>query len=96
MKENFAETEKMKSLIKQMTFMFEQKKELINILDKENQTLKKELSLKSDLINRLEGQYDNIKTAQAISLSEDDKNMVKDKINRIVREIDKSIGLLNA
>jgi uncharacterized protein Yka (UPF0111/DUF47 family) len=96
MKANFAETEKMKSLIKQITFMYEQKKELINILDKENQALKEELNQQSDLIRRLEGQYDNIKTAKTISLSEDDKNNVKEKINRIVREIDKSIGLLNA
>ncbi len=96
MENYFAEPEKLKSLIKQMTFMYEQKKELINILVKENQELKDSLNQRNGLIQQLEGQYDTIKTAKAISLSEDDKNSVKEKINRIVREIDKSIGLLNA
>ena len=79
-----------------MTIMYEQKKELINRLVKENQELKDSLNQRNGLIQQLEGQYDTIKTAKAISLSEDDKNSVKEKINRIVREIDKSIGLLNA
>jgi len=96
MENHFAETEKLKSLIKQMTFMYEQKKELINRLVKENQELKDALTQKTGMVQQLEGQYDTIKTAKAISLSEDDKNSVKEKINRIVREIDKSIGLLNA
>jgi predicted nuclease with TOPRIM domain len=96
MENHFAETEKLKSLIKQMTFMYEQKKALINILVKENQDLKDALSQKSNEVQQLEGRYDTIKTAKAISLSEEDKHSVKEKINRIVREIDKSIGLLNA
>jgi hypothetical protein len=95
MKDNFAETEKLKSLIKQVIFMYEQKKELISILLNENQVLKEELNEKISLVKQLEIQNEYIKTAKAISLSEDDKNKVKEKINRIVREIDKSIGLLN-
>ncbi len=95
MKDNFAETEKLKSLIKQVIFMYEQKKELISILLNENQVLKEELNEKMSLVKQLEIQNEYIKTAKAISLSEDDKNKVKEKINRIVREIDKSIGLLN-
>jgi len=66
------------------------------MLVKENQELKDALTQKTGMVQQLEGQYDTIKTAKAISLSEDDKNSVKEKINRIVREIDKSIGLLNA
>jgi len=39
--------------------------------------------------------YDNIKTARVLSLTYNDKQHAKQKINKIVREIDRCIAQLN-
>ena len=39
--------------------------------------------------------YDNLKIARVLSVSDDDKQQAKQRINKIVREIDKCIAQLN-
>ena len=44
---------------------------------------------------KLSGDYDNIKTARILSLIENDRQQARQKINKIVREIDRCLAQLN-
>ena len=95
MDDKFVEISKLKDLIRQILSMDEDKDLLINELKEKNDQLNSEVAEKSKIINELKDKTDTLKIAKSISLSDDDKSDVKNKINKIVREIDKSIGLLN-
>ena len=95
MEDKFAEINKLKSLVKQVLSMYEEKKQSVNDLTERNEILTNEIENKNKIINDLENKSKILKIAKTISLSEEDKTEVKNKINKIVREIDKSIGLLN-
>jgi hypothetical protein len=75
---------------------------LIEKLKKENSNLKVEVeqfnnSLKEKELecHDLHVKYENLKLAKVIQLSGSDLHDAKIKVNRIVREIDKCISLLN-
>ena len=74
----------------------------IRSLKEENENLKienKKISteLENNIINnnKLEEKYNNIKLAKTIMSRSEDTHEAKLKVNRIVREIDKCIALLN-
>ncbi len=46
--------------------------------------------------NQLERNYENLKVAGVMSMNEEDKELTKKRINKMVREIDKCIAQLNA
>lgn len=50
---------------------------------------------KENQIRELEKKYTNIKLANALISDENQKSDAKNKVNKIVREIDKCIALLN-
>lgn len=69
---------------------------------KENAMLKREnaglISNKEDLekkFDSLKKQYESLKLAKTVSVTNDDTEQTKNRINNIVREIDKCIALLN-
>ena len=62
--------------------------ETIGILEKSVNQLQKENSL-------LEQKYENLKLAKMMLASEDDSKDAKNRIQKLVREIDKCIALLN-
>ena len=95
MEDKFAEINKLKNLIKQILSMYEEKKQLVIDLTEKNTILTNEIQENISAINNLKNKTEILKTAKTISLSAEDKADVKNKINKIVREIDKSIGLLN-
>lgn len=95
MEEKFAEISKLKSLIKQILSLYEEKKEVSEKLINENKELNNQIEQKNSRIKELENTSETLKVAKTISLTEEDKTEVKNKINKIVREIDLSIGLLN-
>ena len=95
MEDKFAEISKLKSLIKQILSLYEEKKEVSEKLIKENKELNIKIEQKNNRIKELENTSETLKVAKTISLTEEDKTEVKNKINKIVREIDLSIGLLN-
>jgi len=95
MKDKFAEISKLKSLIKQILSLYKEKKAINEKLLIENKELKIDIEQKNNLIKELKNKTETLKIAKTISLTEDDKTEVRNKINKIVREIDKSIGLLN-
>ena len=68
----------------------------------ENKKLKKELTDLTEQINSKENEnenlinnYESLKLAKTIAVSSGDAHDAKIKINRLVREIDKCISLLN-
>jgi len=95
MEDKFAEITKLKSYIKQILSLYEDKKNEVVELTLRNNGLVNEIKGKNNLINELKNKSETLKIAKTISLTEEDKTEVKNKINKIVREIDKSIGLLN-
>ena len=69
---------------------------------KENATLKRLLSEKESEIDRLkddltklEEQYANLKTVRLLSVNDKELNDTKQRIGKLVREVDKCIALLN-
>ena len=64
------------------------------LLKKENEDLKKEILDKNQTIDKLKDELQKVKLAKSID-SEEGSNDAKLKINELVREIDKCIGLLN-
>jgi hypothetical protein len=78
---------------------------MISVIEKlkaENLSLKNELEQASNYLKNkeldchdLHVKYENLKLAKVIQLSGGDLHDAKIKVNRIVREIDKCISLLN-
>lgn len=81
-----------------MTSFDEKQKRLIFLfkeLKKENALLKQALSEKESEIARLEEQYTNLRTARMLSVNDGELNDTKQRIMKLVREVDKCIALLN-
>lgn len=64
-------------------------------LKKELENLKDSVKTKELEVHDLNVKYENLKLAKVIQLSGSDLHDAKIKVNRIVREIDKCISLLN-
>ncbi len=60
-----------------------------------NKQLSSRLSYQSEQLDELEQKYDSLKMAKVIGSGGVDTHNTKIKINRMVREIDKCIALLN-
>lgn len=95
-------TPELEKVIDDLKQHIETVKELhLNALD-ENKKLKEEIkSLSAEVENKekqneqLEKKYESLKLAKVIAASSTDAHDAKIKLNRIVREIDKCISLLN-
>jgi len=57
--------------------------------------LSQQLHVKSQELKVLESKYHSLRLAKTLSSSSDDVKNVKNQVNRMVREIDKCIALLN-
>jgi predicted RNase H-like nuclease (RuvC/YqgF family) len=65
-------------------------------LSVENETLIRKIEDQKNRINKLEDSNKVVKLAKALSADETRSAELKNKINELVREIDKSIALLNS
>ncbi|MBN1185985.1 MAG: hypothetical protein JXB49_27130 [Bacteroidales bacterium] len=65
------------------------------LLEEENVLLKGEIANQKKELDKTSKNLDTIKLAKAVKSSPEDSHDAKIKINRIVREIDKCIALLN-
>ena len=72
----------------------EKNKNKINVLTDQNNDLKEQIEDQKLYINKLKEQIEKIKLAKSLENS-DGSIEAETKINEIVREIDKCIGLLN-
>lgn len=70
---------------------------------KENDELRRTLSEQEDAISRVEAElnqskedYRRLKTARMIEISDDDVREAKNRITRLVRDVNRCIGLLSS
>lgn len=86
--------QELKDKIQAIIGLYDKTKEEKHILEKENQELQSIIDDKENIINQLQEENKTLKIAKTIVSGEDTHN-TKITINRIVREIDKCIALLN-
>jgi hypothetical protein len=85
----------LRSRIKEIMTALEKERLRSEELTNERDKLKNKLDQQSRLNQELEHKYNNLKLAKVMTGKEDEEHDAKIKVNRIVREIDKCIALLN-
>ena len=87
--------EELKEKITQIILLYTDSNKRLENLQSENNKLKEELNEKKNQFKELEEGYKNLKSAKVISANSKDLQQTKHKINKIVREVDNCISLLN-
>ena len=81
--------------LRHILFLFEEQKkeniELRQVIKDKNA----EIQALKGRINELEAKYTNLKMARMISVNDDEIRDTKQRLTRLVREVDKCIALLN-
>lgn len=85
----------LKGKVKKLLSLYNNLKSENAILKKDLEAIKIELKNKESELEFLNNKYNKLKLAKSLITSEGDGHDAKIKINRIVREIDKCIALLN-
>ena len=85
----------LKERIDTIISLYENTKEERDKLLQEKVSLIDELKLKNTELDTINTKYNTLKIAKVVTASSDDSHEAKIKVNRIVREIDKCIALLN-
>ena len=85
----------LKEKIKSFISLYDKLKDENSSLTKENSELKNKNIEKDNIIKELEEKYETLKIAKTVTTSSGSSHDAKIKVNRIVREIDKCIALLN-
>ena len=87
--------EQLQSKILQVIGKYEKEKSENELLSKERSELQEQIRLGQDRVKILEEKYNKLKISKALIASSEDMHDAKLKVNRMVREIDKCIALLN-
>ena len=87
--------EQMQLRIRQVIELYQKKKKENEQLKKKSIELEEKLKLDDNRLNDLEEKYNKLKISKALIASSNDVHDAKLKVNRMVREIDKCIALLN-
>ncbi len=95
MTKEFVEIENLKAKIVDIISIYEDLKKTNTLLEEDNSNLTKKIQLKDYEISELQQKYETLKIAKTLTSSSKDSHDAKIKINKIVREIDKCVGLLN-
>ena len=90
--ETFAE---LQSRIRQFVEMYEKERTINELLSKEKAGLRERIRLEQNRIKDLEEKYNKLKISKALVASGEDVHDAKLKVNKMVREIDRCIALLN-
>lgn len=85
----------LKDKIFKLIVMVNEEKTKNNVLLKNKEELELQLNEKSLLIQQVEQKYENLKLGRIIDISGSEIHDAQIKINRIVREVDNCIALLN-
>jgi hypothetical protein len=81
--------------IKQLIMLHKELKGENQRLFSANNELKGAISLKENELKELHSRYEQLKLAKLLATGSEDVHEAKLKVNRIVREVDKCIALLN-
>ncbi len=87
--------EQLRLRIRQVVELYENEKTENEQLKKKSIELEEKLKLDDSRLNDLEEKYNKLKISKALIASSNDVHDAKLKVNRMVREIDKCIALLN-
>lgn len=82
---------KLRLLMKRHNLLKEEKQALLSRLAEMENTIAELKSENDQLVKK----YEDLKVAKVLSVGDDEKKQVKQRINKIVREIDKCIAQLN-
>lgn len=80
--------------IKQLMFLCDTLKEENAVLKKELKTRQQQIDEAVTDVNRLKTKYDSLKVARTITAASVDVDAAKQRLSRLVREVDKCINLL--
>jgi hypothetical protein len=87
--------EQLQLRIRQVVELYQKEKTENGQLKKKSIELVEKLKLDDNRLNDLEEKYNKLKISKALIASSNDVHDAKLKVNRMVREIDKCIALLN-
>jgi hypothetical protein len=87
--------DELKSRVDQLISLLEREREEKDLLKQSNIELQKRVKIHQSRISELELKYANLKIAKSLLAENEDSHDAKIRVNRIVREIDKCIALLN-
>ena len=87
--------EQLQLRIRQVVELYQKEKTENGQLKKKSIELEEKLKLDDNRLNDLEDKYNKLKISKALIASSNDVHDAKLKVNRMVREIDKCIALLN-
>ena len=87
--------EQLQERIRQVVELYRREKVENEQLKKKSIELEEKLKLDGNRLNDLEEKYNKLKISKALIASSSDVHDAKLKVNRMVREIDKCIALLN-
>ena len=93
-REQNKQIDELKNKIGRLIDLYENSKQTVTQLQQENKKLKKQINQKDTELAGLKEKYSRLELAKSIASSETTHD-AKIKINRIVREIDNCISLLN-
>lgn len=93
--EHDAIIESLKDKINTIISLYEKNKNQKEKLKSEKNDLSGQLKIKGKEIEKLRNKYETLKIVKTVLASSEDAHDAKIKVNRIVREIDKCIALLN-
>jgi len=85
----------LKSKVKKVVDLYEKEKEKNSLLAKEKQELIDSYRIAELKLKDLNNKYNKLKLAKIIVASSNDMHDAKLKVNRMLREIDRCIALLN-
>jgi len=85
----------LKSCVSTLITELEREKQDQEKLTGANQELQKKINMQEARISELEQKYSNLKIAKALIAESGDVHDARIKVNKIVREIDRCIALLN-
>jgi SMC interacting uncharacterized protein involved in chromosome segregation len=87
--------DELNSRLERLMSILEKEKEEKQFLKQHNSELQKKVKMNLARISELELKYANLKIAKSLLADNEDSHDAKIRVNRIVREIDKCIALLN-
>ena len=87
--------EQLQEKIQKLIAMYEKERSANEQLNRERSDLKEQVKMEKERLKEIEEKYNKLKISKALIASSEDVHDAKLKVNRMVREIDKCIALLN-
>ncbi len=87
--------EQLQNRVRQLIGMYEKERSENRQLNRERLELQEQIRLGEEKLKDIEEKYNKLKISKALLASSEDMHDAKLKVNRMVREIDKCIALLN-